>query len=73
MLEKIAAILAETMDCDPAEITEETSFHDLGLDSLDIMELLVQINEASGVKVEPNSELKTVGDVIAKIGELQAC
>ncbi len=73
MLETIANIMAETLDCEASEITEQTRFDTCGLDSLDIMELLVQVNEAAGVKVEPSAELQTVGDLLAKIQELQGC
>ncbi len=33
----------------------------------------MQVNEAAGVKVEPSAELQTVGDLLAKIQELQGC
>ncbi len=41
VFEKIAALLAEKLECEVSTITMETKFADLGIDSLDVMELLV--------------------------------
>lgn len=68
MLEKIAAIIEEQLGTVGAsQITEETSFKDdLGADSLDLFELVMQCEEEYGVEF-PSDDLenmKTVGDVI---------
>ncbi len=68
MLEKIAAMLEEQLGTvDAAEITEDTSFKDdLGADSLDLFELVMQCEEEYGIEF-PSDDLesmKTVGDVI---------
>ena len=73
MLEKIAALIEEQLGSMPAsEITEETSFKDdLGADSLDLFELVMQCEEEYGVEF-PSDDLenmKTVGDVIQFIKE----
>ena len=38
VFEAIAELIAERNDCDPSEVTMETSFQDLGIDSLDTVE-----------------------------------
>ncbi len=73
MLEKIAAIIEEQLGTvDASQITEETSFKDdLGADSLDLFELVMQCEEEYGVEF-PSDDLenmKTVGDVIRFIKE----
>lgn len=73
MLEKIAAIIEEQLGTvDASDITEETSFKDdLGADSLDLFELVIQCEEEYGIEI-PSEELdnmKTVGDVIRFIRE----
>lgn len=73
MLEKIAAMLEEQLGTvDASDITEETSFKDdLGADSLDLFELVMQCEEEYGIEF-PSEELdgmKTVGDVIRFIKE----
>ena len=53
-----------------AKITPETSFHkDLGLDSLDTVELLVAVEEEFDIEIPDKvaDELKTVGETIKYI------
>ncbi|MDE6949723.1 MAG: acyl carrier protein [Lachnospiraceae bacterium] len=73
MLEKIAAMLQEQLGTvDAGDITEETSFkEDLGADSLDLFELVMQCEEEYGIEF-PSDDLenmKTVGDVVRFIKE----
>lgn len=66
MLEKIKEIVAESMGVDKATLTAETSFKDdLDADSLDLFELVMALEEATGVEI-PSEELEnihTLGDV----------
>ena len=67
MLEKIREILVDQLDLDPEEIVESASFRDdLGVDSLDLYELLMAIEEEYGFEVpaEDMAGLDTVGDVV---------
>lgn len=66
-LEKIKEIMSGTVNYDVDTITEETRFDDMGLDSLDIVELLLRVDEEFGTTTEPNASLVTVGDLIAHI------
>ncbi len=47
---------------------------DLGLDSLDVMELMMELEEKCQVKIpdEDLPKLKTIGDLVAKIDSLTA-
>lgn len=67
MLEKIKSIIAEQLNVDASEITEETSFKDdLGADSLDLFELVLAFEEEFGAEM-PQDDLEgitTVGDVM---------
>ena len=67
MLEKIQAIIAEQLGIDESEITMESNFSDdLGADSLDLFELVMNLEEEYSIEI-PTEELeaiKTVGDVI---------
>ena len=60
MTERIAEIIAEYMDKDVAEINVEDTFSDIGLDSLDIMELVMNIEEEFDCKIELSQELNTI-------------
>ncbi len=65
--EKIFKLVAQATKTDISEIKESTSFiDDLNLDSLDMVELMMNMEDEFGVEI-PESEtekLKTVGDVI---------
>ena len=46
VFEKIAEMLAEKLECDASEIKMETEFSTLGIDSLDVMELLMNLEDS---------------------------
>ena len=67
MLEKIKALLAEEVGVNADEITAETSFkEDLGADSLDLFELVTNLEEEYNIEIpaEQLEEMTTVGKVI---------
>lgn len=70
VFEKVAGILAGNLGIDASKITLESTFEDLGLDSLDTVDLLMSIEEEFGVSIEPSESLKTVGDVVNEIKKL---
>ena len=67
---KVIDIIAERLDKDKANITPASNIiADLGADSLDMAEIMMDLEDAFGVKLEDeNAESpKTVGDVIGYI------
>lgn len=71
IFEKLAEMIANKLDCDIADITTETKLTDLGMDSLDIAELLMDISDEFGVEIEVSPDIQLVSDLVAKIEELQ--
>ena len=69
--EKIAAIIADYKDIDVSAITPESTFADLGVDSLDTVELIMSFEDEFGISIEMNEALKTVADVV-RLVEAQA-
>ncbi|MGL4606971.1 MAG: phosphopantetheine-binding protein [Eubacteriaceae bacterium] len=67
VLEKVVEILRNYKDEADLEITLESSFEELELDSLDTVELVMEIEEAFDTNIEMDGELKTVGDVVGLI------
>lgn len=61
VFEKIAALLAEYKSIDVSVITPESTFKDLGLDSLDTVELVMQLEDEFGVAIDMDESLETVG------------
>lgn len=64
---RIIEIVAEKMDKPKEEITEEKSFvNDLGADSLDIVELIMDIEDEFDLSVpeEEAQKIQTIGDAV---------
>ena len=70
VLEKIKEMLADKLGISADEITAKSKFTELGLDSLDVAEMLMNIEAEFGVTVEADASLTTVGAIVAKIEEL---
>lgn len=70
MLEKIKAVVAEQLDCDIAEIKEDSKFiEDLGADSLDVVELVMALEEEFDIEIpdEDAESILTVADALKYI------
>ena len=66
--EKMRDIIVETLGCDAEAATPAASLsEDLGADSLAAVELVMALEEASGLSIaeEDAAKLKTVGDIMA--------
>jgi acyl carrier protein len=67
---RVKEIIAEQLMVDPEEITEESTFvDDLGADSLDRVELIMEFEEEFGIEIpdEDAEKISTVGEAIAYI------
>jgi acyl carrier protein len=65
--EKVKQIIVEQLQVDEAEVTPGASFQeDLGADSLDVVELVMQFEEAFEIEIpdEEAEKIKTVQDAI---------
>jgi len=67
--EKVKEIIVEQLGLDESEVKEDTSFEALGLDSLDVVELLMTIEEEFGFEIKAEEAGKTVGDLVNYINE----
>lgn len=59
--------IADVLNVDPDEITEDIEFEkDLGADSLDLFQILMAIEDETGVTVDQDKaeNIKTVGDAL---------
>lgn len=64
MLEKIKEMLAEHLDIDASTITEDTSFEELDVDSLDTVEIIMEIEDEFDIKIEYENVGKTIGSLV---------
>ena len=52
MFEKLAKYAAKQLELDIAEITPEATFESLGIDSLDVVEMIMDLESELGVELE---------------------
>lgn len=62
--EAVKKVIAEKMDVDPSKITMESSLQDMQIDSLDMVEIVMAIEEELNISLEDLTDAKTVGDVV---------
>ncbi len=56
MYEKLVSYAVKQLELDPAEITPESTFESLGIDSLDIVEMIMDLENELGVELEMEDE-----------------
>ena len=64
VFQAIAELIAERNDSDPAEVTRDTRFQDVGIDSLDTVEMVMDLESELGVDLEMEEKLNTVGELV---------
>ena len=72
---RVKSIIVEKLNVDEAEVKPEASFtNDLGADSLDTVELIMEFEKAFGINIPDDQaeKIATVGDAIAYIENLKA-
>lgn len=69
-IDTITNILQENLDIDPDTISEASTFESLGIDSLDMVELICDLEEACEVDFGEPEGLDTVGDLVSYIDSL---
>jgi len=71
--EKVKEAIVNSLQCDESIVTMEASIaDDIGADSLDVMDLIIELEDTFGVKIEDSraKTIKTVGDIVAVVDEL---
>ncbi len=67
VFEAVAELLAERLECEVSEIKMESTFHDLGIDSLDTVDLLMELEDKLNISIELTEKVETVGDLVTFI------
>lgn len=67
--EKIVDIIADKLEMDAADIKPESSFNDMQVDSLYMVEIMLSIEEEFNLVIEDASSLETVADLVAYVEE----
>lgn len=67
VFERIREVLAERLSVEEPDITEEANFQeDLGADSLDLVEMIMELEDQFGIKIpdEDAQQIQTVGQAV---------
>ena len=70
---RVKAIIADKLDVEETEVTPEASFtNDLGADSLDTVELIMELEKEFNIQIPDDQaeKIQTVGHAIAYIEEV---
>ena len=59
----IAKIVAERTGCDISVVKPESKFTELGIDSLDTVELLMGLEDDIGIEIEQDQKVETIDDL----------
>ena len=68
MYEKLVNYAAKQLELDASEITPDSTFESLGIDSLDIVEMIMDLETELGVELEmEDQQIATFGELAAFI------
>ena len=67
VFEAVAELLTDRLECEVSDIKMESTFHDLGIDSLDTVDLLMELEDKLDISIELNEKVETVGDLVTFI------
>ncbi len=70
-LETIQEILNENLDIDPTTVAADSTFESLGIDSLDMVELVCEIENRFDIEFGEPEGLDTVGKLVEYIDSLR--
>lgn len=69
VFEKVQAIIVEELGKDAEEVQLTTTFEDLDADSLDLFQVISEIEDAFDIQIDTEEGLTTVGDLVAYVEE----
>ncbi len=69
VFERVVNVLVDAKDCDKEIVKMESTWKELELDSLDTVELVMNLEDEFNIELEMDESFKTVGDVVKAIEE----
>ena len=69
IFEKLVAVLADHVVCVPSSVTMDTTFEELGVDSLDTVDMVMELEEELGIELELDEKISTVGEMVKLVEE----
>ena len=70
-IDTIRKILGDNLSIEPEQIEEDTTLDSIDIDSLDLVELIGDIEDAEGIDFGEPEGLETIGDIVEHIDSLK--
>ncbi|WP_294371227.1 acyl carrier protein [uncultured Clostridium sp.] len=64
LFEEIREVICEQLGIEKEEVTLETTFDELGADSLDLFQIVIELEEKYEIQIEEVENLKTIKDAV---------
>lgn len=64
MFEEIREIICNELEVEMEEVKLETTFEELGADSLDLFQVVIEIEDKYGIQLEDAEKIKSVKDAV---------
>lgn len=71
-LDTLKTVFSDTLDIDPEKVTEDATLDALGIDSLDMTEVVCAIEDEFGIEFGEPDGIDTVGQLVGYIDGLNA-
>lgn len=69
VFEKIKKVIVDQLGVEESEVELTTSFEDLGVDSLDLFQIIIELEEEFSIQIEDAESIKTVADAVKYVEE----
>lgn len=69
LFDEIREIICGELEVDKDEVTMDTTFEDLGADSLDLFQVVIEIEDKYGIQLENAEKIKSVKDAVNYVDE----
>lgn len=64
LFEEIREVICDQLGIEKEEVNLETTFEELGADSLDLFQIVIELEEKYGIQIEDVEVLKTIEDAV---------
>lgn len=64
LFEEIREVICEQLGIEQDEVKLETTFEELGADSLDLFQIVIELEEKYNIQIEEVEGLKTIQDAV---------
>ncbi|MCI1944645.1 acyl carrier protein [Clostridium luticellarii] len=69
IVEKIKKIIIDQLELKEKNLDAKTSFENLGIDSLELFQIIIEVEEEFKIEIEDVDEIKTIEDLIEVVND----